>query len=464
MKKRLTFLFLIPILIIGVLLASCSSSGAGDDEYHQYTQAQVDALTVTTVYRDTDSPTGYYVTFRYNDTAATRVRIYGEWLFTDLAHGSMNSGLDALPADWKDGYFVYNVGSWPTADMSKTANGVWSYTIPLPAGRWSYRFLIGGEPAPSTSTEATTQNCDPSNPTTINIDGGAQITGENALSSIYVPIDLKKQQKSGTAAYFGDWSEQAPHDSQKGTVSFVNLTGDDGNRIPFGVYLPYQHDKNRAAKYPILVLYHGGGGTESSWINSGGIQHIMDNMIAQGRIEPTIVVTPTSVVGAGFAGWNRPQLLDNVLNKILPYMVENYNAATDSNRRAFAGLSMGGATTGYALFHHTTAFKYYGLLSPPMTADVAPDYTIPDLKTRTIFFAYGWWDFVCFRSLYSLFKDPVTGEVVPIQQSNEGSLYEYLIGLKANSVPYTNLNLPSGHVWVLWRKAVVHFAENILWK
>ena len=64
----------------------------------------------TTVVKDPDSPTGYSVTFRYRDPSATRVRLSGQWLFSDKAHASLATSLNATPEEWKNGYFVHRQG------------------------------------------------------------------------------------------------------------------------------------------------------------------------------------------------------------------------------------------------------------------------------------------------------------------------------------------------------------------
>ncbi len=146
-------------------------------------------------------------------------------------------------------------------------------------------------------------------------------------------------------------------------------------------------------------------------------------------------------------------------------MVDNYNASEDPDRRAFGGLSMGGATTMYAYFHETEEFQYYLSMSPPMLEDVQPDYTIENLPEKTLWFCYGLWDFVKLRGLYSPFPDE-DGRPVPLSPARrpEGSVYEYLIKLSEAGVPFTNLELPYGHDWVLWRKAIVYAFDNVLWR
>lgn len=99
----------------------------------------------TTVVKSEDSPTGYYVTFRYKDPDSGRVRIYGEWAFSDLDHSTVVTSLNATPEEWQDGYTVWQTSGWPTADMVlDEETGIWSYTIPLPNGTYNYRFYVGG--------------------------------------------------------------------------------------------------------------------------------------------------------------------------------------------------------------------------------------------------------------------------------------------------------------------------------
>jgi hypothetical protein len=75
------------------------------------------------------------------------------------------------------------------------------------------------------------------------------------------------------------------------------------------------------------------------------------------------------------------------------------------------------------------------------------------------------YDFVKLRSLYSLFPGE-DGELVLLSQARrpEGSLYEYLIKLAEAGVPFTNIELPYGHDWVLWRMAIVDAFDNVLWQ
>lgn len=449
MKKAYGFFLL---MLVGILL--CSVAGAVT--YDGYTQDEFDALAETTVISSADSPTGYYVTFRYQDAEAGRVRLYGEWAFTDIEHASFFTSMNATPEEWQDGYTVWKTNSWPTVDMvMDEATGIWSYTIPLPTGTWCYRYYVGG--AAGAELNDYTDAILTADPANVNYladpdDQG----GEQMLTAVYVPKDEEKQ--ALTISRY----EEAPREGQNGTVAYETVTLENGITTSYAIYLPFEFDAERAEEYPILVLFHGGGGYYGSWFTNG-LVNILDNMIADGRVEPTIVVTPN---GSDFPNdtyrWDRPVVLDYVTNTILPTMAEKYNASEDPARRAFAGLSMGGATAAYGLFHHTDVFDTFILFSAPFLGDIQPDYTKPELKEKTIFLGYGDYDFVVTRSLYHLEPDE-NGEIAALVNNKEGSTLEYLFGLNAQGVEVTSLNLPYGHDWVLWRKLIVHVLENVLW-
>ena len=117
------------------------------------------------------------------------------------------------------------------------------------------------------------------------------------------------------------------------------------------VYTPAEYDKNPTKKYPVLYLQHGMGENETSWANQGKMNFIMDNLIAEGKAKPMIVVmdngnievfktnpgeTPDGArkrFGAEF-----PAIL---VNEIIPHIESNFRTLTDRDNRAMAGLSWG---------------------------------------------------------------------------------------------------------------------------
>jgi enterochelin esterase-like enzyme len=426
-----------------------TSSAAGAANLRSYSQAEIDALEKTTVYRSAESPTGYYVTFRYKDPNASRVRVYGEWMFSDIADATIVTSTNAGPAQWKDGYTVWQTTGWPTADMTlNRATGVWSYTIPLPNGTWDYRFYVGGDPAAKvTDYTGAVMAYDPNNKPYMAHDPAAN-NGEQHLTSVFVPWDPVKQAKSARV------DEQAPRPGQNGRVSFEKAVLSGGKETYYGIYLPYNFDVNRAEKYPLLVLFHGGGGYEASWLNNG-LVNILDNMIAEGRMEPAIVVTPC---GSDFPdprySWDRPALMDYVVGYILPRMAQNYNASSDPARRALAGLSQGGAAIMRGYFNNTESFGYYFCMSAPMRGNVEADFTKPALKNVKLLITMGLYDHVITRAFYNAQVG-----------AQETSTYDYIWGLGQAGVPFkVMMSLPYGHQWTLWRENMVYAIDTFLWK
>jgi hypothetical protein len=219
-------------------------------------------------------PTGYEVTFRYYDPAATRVRLRGEWYFSDAAHTTTHSSAGWLPWQWIPGAFPIAYPNnayepnWPVHDMTlDPATGIWSFTTPMPSGTYTYSFYINCDaPAPQLSGCAGVS--DPNNPPW-NTSGAVEPT-----SQVYVPSD----RKFGTE----DFSWQAPN-RKHGTLVDVTypspLSTDPVGTHFLAVYFPPGYDPNRATPYPTLYLSHGGGGNEVDWSTQCVAGRIIDNLI-----------------------------------------------------------------------------------------------------------------------------------------------------------------------------------------
>jgi enterochelin esterase family protein len=107
------------------------------------------------------------------------------------------------------------------------------------------------------------------------------------------------------------------------------------------VYTPPGFERNGKRKYPVLYLIHGGSDTEETWTKVGRANFIADNLIAQGKAKPMIIVMPYGNV--------RPKPMEDftteVIKDILPFIESNYPVLTDSKNRAVAGFSVGGGQT-----------------------------------------------------------------------------------------------------------------------
>ncbi len=107
------------------------------------------------------------------------------------------------------------------------------------------------------------------------------------------------------------------------------------------VYTPPGFDASGKTKYPVLYLIHGGSDTEETWTKVGRANFIADNLIAQGKAKPMIIVMPYGNVRPR----PMPDFTKEVVNDIIPFIESNYPVITNSNGRAVAGFSVGGGQT-----------------------------------------------------------------------------------------------------------------------
>ena len=133
------------------------------------------------------------------------------------------------------------------------------------------------------------------------------------------------------------------------------------------VYTPPTYDKDAKTKYPVLYLQHGWGEDETAWMTQGHANLIMDNLIAEGKIKPFIVVCTygmTNNVQIGGLGGFTAQDFEKVLcDELVPYVDANFRTIAKKESRAMAGLSMGCMETHTITLRRPEMFNYYGLLS-----------------------------------------------------------------------------------------------------
>lgn len=183
------------------------------------------------------------------------------------------------------------------------------------------------------------------------------------------------------------------------------------------VYIPYGYDKNdKNTKYDILYLMHGAGGSARTYMGTNNsptrLKHMIDNMIENKQIKPTIIVTPTVNSGSDWYGSTTPEFYKELRNDLMPLAESSYNTYAENTtsegfknsrqHRAFGGFSMGGATTWFIFMYCLDYFEYY----LPMSGDCwaygtlaggsKPDETAQLLADTVSNYGYGADDFKIF--------------------------------------------------------------------
>jgi len=190
--------------------------------------------------------------------------------------------------------------------------------------------------------------------------------------------------------------ESIPH-GKIDTITYFSKTV--GNKRKALIYTPPGFSKEK--KYPVLYLLHGIGGDEKEWYNQGQPQVILDNLYAEGKVEPMIVVLPNGramkddratgdVYGkaAAFATFEQDLLKD-----LIPYVEKNYPTIKDSQHRAIAGLSMGGGQSLNFGLGNLDKFAWVGgFSSAPNTKqpqELMPDPEVAKTKLKLLWISCG---------------------------------------------------------------------------
>ena len=129
------------------------------------------------------------------------------------------------------------------------------------------------------------------------------------------------------------------------------------------VYTPPGYE--RGGDYPVLYLQHGGGENETSWVYGGRATHIMDNLIAEGKIQPFIIVMNNGMVRGKDEGSmsNSQAFSSTLLDSCIPFIEQKYRVRKDKWNRAIAGFSMGSMQSSIIGLTNPDKFAYIGLLS-----------------------------------------------------------------------------------------------------
>lgn len=226
--------------------------------------------------------------------------------------------------------------------------------------------------------------------------------------------------------------KQVPHGNVQQVYFYSKST--DTHRRAF-VYTPPTYGKDKK-KYPVLYLQHGWGEDETAWSNQGHANLIMDNLIAEGKIEPFIIVMTygmTNDVKFGHIKEFTAKEFETVLvDELIPYIDSNFRTQADKKHRAMAGLSMGGFETKLITLRRPEVFNYYGLLSG---GTYAPDDIKDKKQVESIFISCG-------------------------SKENPDGVTKAVNDLKAAGFKATSFVSPdTAHEFLTWRRSLYHMAE-----
>lgn len=226
--------------------------------------------------------------------------------------------------------------------------------------------------------------------------------------------------------------KQVPHGNVQQVYFYSKST--DTHRRAF-VYTPPTYGKDKK-KYPVLYLQHGWGEDETAWSNQGHANLIMDNLIAEGKIEPFIIVMTygmTNDVKFGHIKEFTAKEFETVLvDELIPYIDSNFRTQADKKHRAMAGLSMGGFETKLITLRRPDVFNYYGLLS-------GGTYAPGDIKDK--------------NQVASIFISCGSKE-------NPDGVTKAVNDLKAAGFKATSFVSPdTAHEFLTWRRSLYHMAQ-----
>ena len=357
------------------------------------------------------------VTFRFVAPKAIKVQVTGDFL---------------PPTPMEFNGYKFDVPGF--ADLKEGPGGVWEFTSePLESELYNYSFVVDGLSVK-----------DPNN---------AYLQRDIASQMNYFIIGGGK----GDNYMVGD----VPH----GTVSRVWYHSDVlGKDRKMTVYTPAGYEDGKG-KYPVLYLLHGMGGDEEAWLCTGRTAQIMDNLIAQGKAVPMIIVMTNgntkhqAAPGESAEGMYKPYNCGSFdtsfeahFKDVIAYVDSHYRTIKKASGRAVAGLSMGGGHSFQISLNYPNTFDYVGLFSAGLgIQDTNAEMIAPEFYQNT------------YEKLDKLFENKpklyyiAIGETDFLYQSN-ADLRKYL---DEKGHPYTYLETPGGHIWRNWRIYLNDFAQKI---
>jgi enterochelin esterase-like enzyme len=306
--------------------------------------------------------------------------------------------------------------------MQKGDQGVWTVTTaPLAPDYYGYSFAADG-----------VRLIDPANPLlTPNL-----LATENA---VHVPGPLSLP-----------WElNDVPHGEIHHHFYKSAVAGDDRD---YFVYTPPGYQPAAKRTYPVLYLLHGFSDDASGWTAVGHANVILDNLIAQGKAKPMIVVMPLGYgtmefVHLGWDAWNHGDMRDRnfanfraaLLTEVMPRVENEYRITKDRNARAIAGLSMGGSESLLTGLNNLDKFSWIGAFSSGgIPEDFQKDFPALDANAN--------------QQLHLLWIACGTEDhLITINRS-------FREWLKTKGVKATEIETPGMHTWMVWRRNLAEFA------
>jgi enterochelin esterase-like enzyme len=305
--------------------------------------------------------------------------------------------------------------------MARDGDGVWTATIgPLGPDIYTYAFRVDGVNTP-----------DPQNPWI------KTVAATGLASQVQVPGDAPQYYDARPV--------------QHGLVSMLNYHSSAlGVPRTAWVYTPPGYEAS-GETYPVLYLLHGGGDTEPGWVLTGRANFILDNLIADGRARPMVVVMPNAharpTIGVGPAAQAAAGATfeQDLLRDLMPTVERTFRVSRDPDERAMMGLSMGGGITLRTGLNHPDKFRWIvGLSSALGAADPAEtfagflaDPAAANQQLRLLYLAIGE-------------EDALPNFVAQNQRLSDA--------LTRAGIRHTFRVTEGGHWWRLWRRDLYEVA------
>ena len=294
--------------------------------------------------------------------------------------------------------------------LTKGADGVWSVTVgPVDPDIYEYHFTVDG-----------VDNLDQRNPVV------KYNSRPNLIESVVeVP---------GAAPRFYE-VKPVPH----GTVSmrYYASKATGGTRRAF-IYTPPNYERS-TARLPVLYLLHGADGDETVWTQFGRANLILDNLIAEKKAAPMVVVMPFGYAYPWHAGATpdkqRADFEKDLTEDLIPFVQSNYRVSTDREHRALAGLSMGGGLTLSIGPRHLDLFSRLAVFSSGAGQNPERTLAVAGKNAKAI------------NEKLKLFWIGVGTEDGAMAGAQRTSEYLTSVGIK-----HTYKTTPGAHTWIVWRK------------